>query len=37
VLFELSGVERKIAEEAMRLAGSKLPVKTRFTLRADTE
>ncbi len=37
VLFELSGVEAKVAEEAMRLAGSKLPVKTRFTLRADTE
>jgi large subunit ribosomal protein L16 len=37
VLFELSGVEPKIAEAAMRLAGSKLPVKTRFTLRADTE
>jgi large subunit ribosomal protein L16 len=37
VLFELAGVEPKIAEEAMRLAGSKLPVKTRFALRADTE
>jgi large subunit ribosomal protein L16 len=37
VLFELSGVEPKAAEEAMRLAGSKLPVKTKFTLRADTE
>jgi len=37
VLFELAGVEPKVAEEAMRLAGSKLPVKTRFTLRADTE
>jgi len=37
VLFELSGVEQKVAEEAMRLAGSKLPVKTKFTLRADTE
>jgi large subunit ribosomal protein L16 len=37
VLFELSGVEPKMAEEAMRLAGSKLPIKTRFTLRADTE
>jgi len=37
VLFELSGVDAKIAEEAMRLAGSKLPVKTKFTLRADTE
>ena len=37
VLFELSGVEPKVAEEAMRLAGSKLPVKTKFALRADTE
>jgi len=37
VLFELSGVEAKVAEEAMRLAGSKLPIKTKFTLRADTE
>jgi large subunit ribosomal protein L16 len=37
VLFELSGVELKMAEEAMRLAGSKLPIKTKFTLRADTE
>ena len=37
VLFELAGVEPKMAEEAMRLAGSKLPVKTRFALRADTE
>jgi large subunit ribosomal protein L16 len=37
VLFELSGVEPKVAEEAMRLAGSKLPVKTRFALRAEME
>jgi large subunit ribosomal protein L16 len=37
VLFELSGVEPKVAEEAMRLAGSKLPVKTRFAMRAETE
>ncbi len=37
VLFELSGVEAKVAEEAMRLAGSKLPVKTKFALRAETE
>ncbi len=37
VLFELSGVDAKTAEEAMRLAGSKLPVKTRFALREDTE
>ncbi|MDA8426959.1 MAG: 50S ribosomal protein L16 [Treponema sp.] len=37
VLFELSGVDAAVAEEAMRLAGSKLPVKTKFTLRAETE
>jgi len=37
MLFELAGVEPKIAEEAMRLAGSKLPVKTRFATRAETE
>jgi large subunit ribosomal protein L16 len=37
VLFELAGVEAKVAEEAMRLAGSKLPIKTKFTLRAETE
>lgn len=37
VLFELSGVAPAEAEEAMRLAGSKLPVKTRFALRAETE
>ena len=30
VLFELTGIERSLAEEAMRLAGSKLPFKTRF-------
>ncbi len=37
MLFELSGVERKVAEEAMRLAGSKLPVKTKFLARTDME
>ncbi|MCK7486556.1 MAG: ribosomal protein L16 [Bacillus subtilis] len=28
---------QEVAEEAMRLAGSKLPVKTKFALRADRE
>jgi large subunit ribosomal protein L16 len=37
MLFELSGVERKVAEEAMRLAGSKLPVKTKFLVRSEME
>lgn len=30
MLFEMSGVSREIAAEAMRLASHKLPVKTRF-------
>jgi large subunit ribosomal protein L16 len=33
VLFELSGVPEPLAREAMRLAGHKLPVKTKFVLR----
>ena len=30
VLFEISGVSEEIAKEAMRLAGHKLPCKTKF-------
>ncbi|HAR62701.1 MAG: 50S ribosomal protein L16 [Candidatus Margulisiibacteriota bacterium] len=30
VLFELSGIKKDLAEEAMRLASHKLPVKTKF-------
>ena len=30
VLFEIEGIERDAAKEAMRLAGHKLPVKTKF-------
>ncbi|CEM63274.1 50S ribosomal protein L16 [Treponema phagedenis] len=30
IIFELAGIERTLAEEAMLLAGSKLPFKTRF-------
>jgi large subunit ribosomal protein L16 len=37
VLFELGGVERSLAEEAMRLAGTKLPIKTKFAVRAELE
>jgi large subunit ribosomal protein L16 len=37
VMFELGGIEKSIAEEAMTLAGSKLPIKTRFVSRADME
>ena len=35
VMFELSGVPEPLAREAMRLAGHKLPVKTKFVLRED--
>lgn len=30
VLFEMEGIEPNIAKEAMRLAGYKLPIKTKF-------
>ncbi len=33
VMFELAGVPEPLAREALRLAGSKLPVKTRFVKR----
>ena len=33
VMFELSGVPEDLAREAMRLAGHKLPVKTKFVQR----
>jgi large subunit ribosomal protein L16 len=33
VIFELAGVPRDMAQEAMRLASYKLPVKTRFLVR----
>jgi len=33
VMFELSGVPEDLAKEAMRLAGHKLPVRTKFVMR----
>ena len=35
VMFELSGVPEPLAREAMRLAGRKLPVRTKFISRED--
>ena len=35
IMFELSGVPEPLAREAMRLAGHKLPVKTKFIMRED--
>ena len=37
VLFELEGVDIKIAKEAMRLAAHKLPIKTRLIAREGVE
>jgi large subunit ribosomal protein L16 len=37
VMFELGGIEKNLAEEAMKLAGAKLPIKSRFVARADME
>ena len=30
VLFEMGGIEEEVAKEALRLAGHKLPIKTKF-------
>ena len=37
VMFEMSGVDEAIAREAMRLAGHKLPMKTKFVKKVDLE
>jgi large subunit ribosomal protein L16 len=37
IMFELGGIDKKLAEEAMILAGAKLPIKTKFVARADFE
>ena len=37
VVFELAGVPEPLAREAMRLAGHKLPVKTKFVVREDLQ
>ena len=35
IMFELDGVPRSVAEEALRLAAQKLPVATRISIRPD--
>ncbi|MBP6880213.1 50S ribosomal protein L16 [Candidatus Saccharibacteria bacterium] len=37
VMFEMDGVTEEIAREAMRLAGHKLPVRTRFLIKHSIE
>ena len=36
-LFEIGGVNEEVAREAMRLAGHKLPIKTKFVRKSDME
>jgi large subunit ribosomal protein L16 len=35
ILFEISGVPQAVAQEALRLAAQKLPVKTKFIVARD--
>ncbi|WP_040484206.1 50S ribosomal protein L16 [Lyngbya aestuarii] len=37
IMFELAGVSEEIAREAMRLADSKLPIKTKFIVKPKEE
>jgi large subunit ribosomal protein L16 len=37
VMFELAGVPEDLAKDAMRLAGNKLPIKTKFVVREGAE
>jgi large subunit ribosomal protein L16 len=35
IIFEADGVTREVAQEALRLAAQKLPIKTKFIVRPD--
>ncbi|HLZ61340.1 MAG TPA: 50S ribosomal protein L16 [Ktedonosporobacter sp.] len=37
IIFEIGGVSEEIAKEAVRLAGHKLPVRTRFITKGEAE
>lgn len=37
VMFEMGGVDEELAREALTLAGSKLPIKTKFVARREVE
>ena len=36
-MFEMAGVDEALAREALKLAASKLPIKTKFVNRRDVE
>jgi large subunit ribosomal protein L16 len=37
IMFEIAGVSEEIAREAMRLAAQKLPIKTKFVARSQSQ
>lgn len=37
VMFEIGGIDKELAESAIRLAGNKLPIKTKFVMRRNLE
>jgi large subunit ribosomal protein L16 len=37
ILFEMEGVDQATAQEAMRLASNKLPLRTKFVMRPGVE
>jgi large subunit ribosomal protein L16 len=37
VMFEIGGIARNLAEEAIKLAGSKLPIRSKFVIRKELE
>ena len=37
ILFEMDGITEEVAKEAMRLAGHKLPIKTKFVKRGEEQ
>ena len=37
VMFEMDGVTEEVAREAMRLAGHKLPIKTKFMVKEESK
>ena len=37
VLFEMAGIDEAVAREALRLAGPKLPIKTKIITKKDTQ
>jgi len=37
ILFEIAGVPKELAEESLKLAGSKLPIRTKLVSRVEGE